>query len=294
LEEIRRLDEALEKEIASKPFIKRYEGIRKRHPAIRAFQRPGDLIAFLHDRRAPSYSLNDEIFRALIWEFKSRHPSGDIGTLCLALLRPGLGRIFRIYRRRLQYVTGVDEADLWLEIRKEALEVLHEWDLAKHPMKIPSGIIGRVSNRIRTWYRGIEKEQRAAVEFQREGITIEDEAVSPADPQADWIIEAKEILENLAALRVISETDKFILLGTALYSRPMEALSKELKGLSYSGIRQRKSRVTRTLKAYLTHQARLLAERRGDSPGEVSLAEGLRCLREQKDGWLSQNHRPRT
>ena len=288
MEEIRRLDEALEKEIASEPFIKCYEGIRKRHPAIRPFQRPGDLIAFLHDRQAPSYSLNDEIFRALIWEFKSRRPSGDVGTLCLALLRPGLGRIFRIYRRRLQYVTGVDEADLWLEIRKEALEVLHEWDLEKYQMKIPSGIVGRVSNRIRAWYRGIEKEERAAVEFQREGITIEDEAVSLPDAASPsgWIMEAKEILEDLAALRVISETDKFILLGTALYGRTMEslageALSKELKGLSYSGIRQRKSRVTRTLKAYLTHQAQLLAERRGDSPGEVSLAEVLRYLREK-------------
>ncbi|MBI3596277.1 MAG: hypothetical protein HY203_03880 [Nitrospirae bacterium] len=283
MEEIRRLDEALEKEIASEPFIKRYEGIRKRHPAIRPFPRPGDLIAYLHDRRAPSYSLNDEIFRALIGEFKSRRPSGDVGTLCLALLRPGLGRIFRIYRRRLQYVTGVDDADLWLEIRKEALEVLREWDITKHPMKIPSGIVGRVSNRIRAWYRGIEKEERAAVEFQREGITIEDEDVSMPDAvsPSNWIIDAKEILEDLVALRVISETDKFILLGTALYGRSMEALSKELKGLSYSGIRQRKSRVTRTLKAYLTHQARLLAERRGDSPGEVSLAEVLRYLREK-------------
>lgn len=293
MQEIRRLDEALEKEITSEPFIKCYEKMRKRHPAIHPFQGPGDLIAFLHDRRAPSYSLNDQIFRALIVEFKCRRPSGDVGTLCLILLRPGLQRVFHIYRRRLQYVTGVDEADLWLQIRKEALEVLHEWDLAKHPMKIPSGIVGRVSNRIRSWYRGIEKEERAAVEFQREGITIEDEPASLTDLQADWIIEAKEILEDLAALRVISETDKFILLGTALYGRSMEsltgeslageALSKELKGLSYSGIRQRKSRATRTLKAYLTHQAQLLAERRGDSPGEVSLAEVLRYLREQKD-----------
>lgn len=293
MEEIRRLDEALEKEIASDSFIKYYEGIREKHPAIRPFQSPADLIAFLHDRRSPSYSINDEIFRALIGEFKSRRLSGDVGTLCLALLRPGLGRIFRIYRRRLQYITGVDEADLWIEIRKEALEVLHQWDLAKHPMKIPSGIVGRVTNRIRAWYRGIEKEERAAVEFQREGITIEDDAVPPADLQPDWIIEAKEILEDLTALRVISETDKFILLGTALYGRTMEslageslageALSKELKGLSYSEIRQRKSRVTRALKAYLTHQARLLAERRGDSPGEVSLAEVLRYLREQKE-----------
>jgi hypothetical protein len=285
LEEIRRLDAALEKEIASEPFIKCYEEIRQRHPAIHPFQIPHDLIAFLHDRRAPSYSINDQIFRALIGEFRSRRPSNDVGPLCLVLLRPGLQRVFHIYRRRLQYVTGVDEADLWLQIRKEALEVLHEWDLAKHPMKIPSGIVGRVSNRIRAWYRGIEKEERAAVEFQRDGVTIEDEAVSLPDAASPsgWIMEAKEILEDLAALRVISETDKFILLGTALYHRPMEALSKELKGLSYSGIRQRKSRATRTLKAYLTHQAQLLAERRGDSPGEVSLAEVLRYLREQKD-----------
>lgn len=286
MEEIRKLDESLEKEIASKPFIQSYEEIRKKHPAIRPFHSPGDLIAFLHDRRSPSYSINDQIFRALIEEFKSRHPSGVVGALLLALLRPGLGKIFQIYRRRLQFVTGVDEADLWLQIRKEALEVLHEWDPAKHPRKIPSGVVGRVSNRIRSWYRGIEKEHRAAVEFQREGVTIENEDLLPTDLQADWIIEAKEILEDLTALRVISETDKFILLGTALYGRTMEslageALSKELKGLSYSGIRQRKSRAARALKAYLTHQARLLAESRGDSPGEVSLAEVLRHLREK-------------
>lgn len=186
----------------------------------------------------------------------------------------------------------MDEADLWLEIRKEALEVLHEWDLAKYPMKIPSGIIGRVSNRIRAWYREIEKEERAAVESQREGITIEDEEdfslPDPASP-AGWIIEAKEILEDLAALRVISETDKFILLGTARYGRPMEALSRELKGLSYSGIRQRKSRATRILKAYLTRQARLLAKR--CASGQDKFDHGFLTLqgRTEKIDRLGQN-----
>lgn len=48
MEEIRKVDEALEKEIASEPFIQSYEDIRKKHPAIRPFQTPGDLIAFLH------------------------------------------------------------------------------------------------------------------------------------------------------------------------------------------------------------------------------------------------------
>ena len=38
------------------------EGIRKRHPAIRPFQGPGDLIAFLHGRLTPLYGYHSALF----------------------------------------------------------------------------------------------------------------------------------------------------------------------------------------------------------------------------------------
>jgi hypothetical protein len=254
MESIRKLLYDLEKEISSEKFIKLYETIREKYPSIKFCLAPQDLISCLHNQDNPDYQLNDEILSSLILEYQSYPESKPVSSYLLIIFKPGLLKLFSQFRLRARQFSSVDESDLWLQIITLFFEELSQLDPNKDKRKIASKILGKLRNKLRDYFTSLFKELNSEQEL---NAYPEAAASSPSqiDPQ-----EIYSLLEDLVKSGVISGTDKYILLATEVYGKSMKDLSRDLEGISYVNIRQRKARTQRIIRAHLKKSKNTLSQ----------------------------------
>lgn len=254
MESIRKLLYDLEKEISSGKFIKLYETIREKYPSIKPYLAPQDLISCLHNQDNPDYQLNDEILSNLILEYQSHPESKPVSSYLLIIFKPGLLKLFSQFRLRARQFSSVGEGDLWFQIVTLFLEELSQIDLGKDRAKITAKILGRIRNRLRDYFTGLFKEAHSEQEV---GTHPEIASSLPGQIDSQEII---SLLKKLVKSGAISETDKYILLATEVYGKSMKDLSKDLEGISYVNIRQRKARAQRVIRAYLKKSKNSLSQ----------------------------------
>jgi hypothetical protein len=246
MEQINKLFKEAENEIASENFIALYQKVREKYPLIKVCLTPLELIRCLHNQTNPDYLCNDKILASLILEYRAP-ASNPIGSYLLILFKPGLLKLYSQFKERASQYPFLGDADLWLQIVTLCFEELNQLDLARDDQKIAAKIIGRIRNRLRDYFRNLFKILNAETDCQLNSELTFSEP-SQMDP-----IQINFLLQELVALGVISETDKYILLATKVYGKSMKELSGELKEISYANIRQRRARA---LKAILSHYGR--------------------------------------
>lgn len=253
MEQITRFIRDVETEVKTEKFIKLYQSIREQHSRIKSFSTPEDLVSSLHNQNNPDYALNDSVLSALIVEYLSRPQASLIGSYLIVLFKPGLLSLFTQFRRRALCFASISEADLWFQIIGFFLEEIKKVGLAAEETKIASKVLGRLRNRLRGHFSKLFKE----LQSERE---INQDAFHPNNVQAISPEDIVLLLEKLAYSGVISETDKYILLASCVYGRSMREVSKELNGISYESIRQRKVRVKKAIAAYLEKSKNSLSQ----------------------------------
>jgi hypothetical protein len=244
MEKIKRLLKELENEISSEKFIKLYQTIREKHSSIKSYLTPQALIDHLHNQNDPDYILNDEILSSLISEYQSQQTAQSIGSYLLILFKPGLLKIFSQFKRRAKQFTFIQEIDLWCQIVTIFFEVLKEFNLNQDKTKLAAKVLGRLRNRLRDYFINLFKEMGVKKELNQTP-TFRVDNFNKYEPQ-----ENISSLEDLVKLGIISEIDKYILLATNVYGKSMKDISKQLKDISYSAIRQRKVRAQKAIRAY--------------------------------------------
>ncbi len=254
MESIRKLLYDLEKEILSKKFVKVYETIREKYPPIKSCLTPQDLIGYLHNQNNPDYQLNDEILSSLILEYQGHLETKSIGSYLIVIFKPGLLKLFSQFRLRARQFSSLGEEDLWFQIVTLFLEELNQIDLSEDRTKITVKILGRLRNRLRDYFTGLFKEAHSEQEV---GTRPEIASSLPGQIDSQEII---PLLKKLVKSGAISETDKYILLATEVYGKSMKDLSKDLEGISYVNIRQRKARAQRVIRAYLKKSKNSLSQ----------------------------------
>lgn len=244
MESIQKLLYDLENEISSEKFIKLYETIRERHPIVKPFPAPKDLISCLHNQDKPDYALNDKILLSLILEYQNEADTKLIGPYLLIIFKPGLMRLFHLFKERAKQLPSLSEDDLWLQIITLFFEELSHIDPVKDSEKIASKIVGRIRHSLRDYFRDLFKSAYAESDLR-----VNPKLISSSPAKIDPA-EINTLLQHLADIGVISETDKHILLATKVYGKSMKELSEEYGELSYEAIRQRKARVEKTIWKY--------------------------------------------
>jgi len=244
MEQVQKLLREVENEISSEKFIKLYQKVRDKYPAIKSYLTPHDLSECLHNQINPDYILNDKILSNLIQEYKTSPDSGPIGSYLLILFKPGLLKLFSQFRQRAKQFPSIGGVDLWLQIVSLFFEELNHLDLNREDKKIASKITGRIRNQLRGYFKELFKSLQAEADLK-----VNPEPISSAPIKID-IDEIETILQHLVTINIISETDKYILLATKVYGKSMKELSKDLKDISYANIRQRKTRAQKAILAY--------------------------------------------
>ena len=244
MEQIKALLRELENEISSEKFITLYQRIRKTHPLIKSYLTPQELISYLHNQSNPDYALNDKILLSLIREYHKDMESNAVGPYLFIVFKPGLLKLFSQFRQRAKCFSSFDDVDLWFQIVALFFEELRHIALSKDDTKIASKIIGRIKNKLRDYFKELFRVLQAESALKE---NPSDTYTLPLETSPD---ELDTSLSCLVATGIISETDKYILLGSKVYGKSMKELSQGLKGISYANIRQRKLRAQKAIRAY--------------------------------------------
>ena len=98
-----------------------------------------------------------------------------------------------------------------------------------------AAILGRIKNHLRDYFKELFKTLTAEAEL---NLNPEFLSFSSSKPDPE---EIESFLKSLVQSGVITETDKYIILASAIYGRSLKEIARRL-GLNYAGIRQKKSR----------------------------------------------------
>lgn len=249
MERIAKLLNGLEDEIASEKFLSLYELIRKKRPPLEFCLTPQALIGYLHNQINPDYQLNDNILSILILEYQSRQEEKSLGAYFLIIFKPGLLRLFTQFKLRAKQFPSIGELDLWFQIVTFFLEELSRLDLNTDRTRLAAKILGRLRNRLRDYFKLLFKEMDSQQDLRnvyQGNFPAMPEQVDPQDISIS--------LDNLVKEGIISKTDSYILLAATVYGKSMKELSRELKDMSYSAIRQRKVRAQKAVRAHFNNK----------------------------------------
>lgn len=244
MEQINRFIRDVEAEVKSDKFIKLYQAVRERDFRLKIFSNPQELILQLHNRDNPDYVLNDSILSTLLLECQSQPKANPFSSYLIILFKPGLFFLFSQFKKRAAQFPSLSDSDLWFQIVALFLEEIKRLDLSKEKAKIASKILGRVRNKLRSYFSTLFKELSSLKELNKDYSFA---GKVSNEPIADII----PLLENLVKAGVIGEADKYILLASYVYRKSMKDIAKDLENISYSAIRQRKTRAKKAIASYL-------------------------------------------
>jgi len=243
MEQINRFIRDVEAEINSDKFIRLYQSIRGRNCKIKLFSTPEEVISRLHNRNNPDYALNDDILSALILEYRFQPQANPISSYLIILFKPGLLRLFSQFKKRAEQFPSLSKTDLWFQIITLFLEQLKIIDLNREKTKIASKLLGRLRNKLRDYFTGLFKELCSIKELDKDSFSAD---TITNDTPADIIL----LFDKLVANGIISGADKYILLASYIYKKPMQKIAKDLQDISYQAVRQRKIRAKKAIIAY--------------------------------------------
>jgi hypothetical protein len=276
----------LQEELSSESFKRLYRELRERHSALSPFPTPFSLIHFFHKQARPlslrpgeqnaggqgeDYATKDAILTSLINAYQKGGAYDRLGALFLLLFTPGIIRTHMLARKK---ALNFEPEEILSQTCLFFLETMKKEEIPPGSRKVGSQVIGKVKNLMRGWVRQRLKEEEMMEEFSEESayspLPIIDKA-SPPDLE-----EAERFLNIFIRAGVITETDKWIILGSKIVGQPL----REIAGVpeSYQKIKKRRQRALREMEKYLERKRRRFAMKEGVEKGEIALADVLKKL----------------
>jgi len=233
----------LQQELCSQSFRRLYRELRQDHQVLCPFPTVFDLIEFFRDPKS-SYRTRDEILGLLIRVYQKEGRYAPLSGLFVVLFTPGIVKIHMWARKRAPHV---DPQEVLSETCVLLLEVIKHQEIMPGSSKVAARIMGRVKNRMRAWVNERVKEEQMMEGFWEDArycpLPIIDEP-GPPDPE-----QAEAMLSIFVRAGVITETDKWLILGTKVLGRSL----KELAGTSshYQRLKKRRQRALQAIRRYL-------------------------------------------
>ncbi len=260
----------LRRELSSEGFTKLYQELKKGYPLLSQFPDPFSLIDFFHDKES-DYLIKDAILSYLIRHYQRGGRFHLLGAFFLTLFTPG---IVSIYSREKRKALSLEPEEILNQISLFILQTIEEKQITQKEKKVASQIIGQVKNQIRSWINKKLKEEKA-LELSRKKNCEPHPSGEKCLPD---LKEAERFLNLFVKARVITEADKFIILGSKVARKPLRKIITSSE--SYERIKKRRQRAVRAMEKYLLKQRKRYALRAGLKEEEVFLAEVLKDLRE--------------
>ena len=228
----------LKKEVEKRKDV--YQDLRSKYKILKQFKTFNDLKNFLHNKNNTDYTLKDNIILTLLFEYQTTQYKNILSCFIILIFEPALKSIFYLYKKRLPSHPEFNSSDLSSLILSFFLEELNQ---PLPDKKVFSKITGRVKNKVRKYFYNLLLEEKAKKEYQKEPETEE----IGSTPLKEKFINLLNQLENQ---KIITPTQKHILLASIIYNQPLKQIAKELN-LSYEDVRQKKSRGVRKMKRWL-------------------------------------------
>ena len=243
--DIKKIYEAMEQELSSEAFKIFYQEIISLHQIMDCFQDPKKLRGFLHyegNKTKEHYEVNDQVLHFLISLYQQRENSQSLACLLLILFQPGLMKVYYSYQRKGKSFPNIHDPDIWSHLVEFFLEVLAQKDLLIIRQKVSSKIVGKVKNKMRDWFRT----EVAYSLSMAEGESVSDlPASTPSDLTA-----LEMILSQLVMEKIITRTDKEIILATRIENKNLKELACDM-GMKHEALRKRRFRVEKAVRDYL-------------------------------------------
>jgi len=227
----------LRKEVKKRENV--YQRLRKKHKILEQFKSFRDLEEFLHQRDDTDYVRKDNVILTLLSEYRATRYKNSLSPFFILLFEPALKRIFYLYEKRLTYYLEVNTSDLVSQILSFFLEELKK-PLPKE--KVFSKVTGRLKNKVRNYFYNLLIGTKAEIEYQH--------ALGEKMPSPISLGVILRFLNRLQRRKVITSTQKRIILATIAYKQPLKDLSNVLD-LTPQNIRQKKYRALKAIKKYL-------------------------------------------
>ena len=217
-----------------------YQKLRSKYKILKQFKTFNGLKNFLHNKDNTDYTLKDNIILTLLSEYQTTQSKNILSPFIILIFEPALKSIFYLYKKKLYYYPQLNQSDLASLILAFFLEELENSLLNQ---KVFSKIIGRIKNKVRKYFYNLLLEEKAKKEYQKEPET---EEIDSAPIKEKFI----NLLNQLENQKIITPTQKHILLASIIYNQPLKQIAKELN-LSYEDVRQKKSRGVRRIRRWL-------------------------------------------
>ena len=228
----------LKKEVEKRKDI--YQNLKNKYKILKQFKTFNDLKNFLHKKDNTDYILKDNILLTLLSEYQTTQYKNLLSPFIILIFEPALKSIFYLYKKRLPSYPELNSSDLSSLILSFFLEELNQ---PLPDKKVFSKITGRVKNKMRKYFYNLLLEEKAKIKYQKEPETEEIDST----PLKEKFINLLNQLENQ---KIITPTQKHILLASIIYNQPLKQIAKELN-LSYEDVRQKKSRGVRKMREWL-------------------------------------------
>jgi DNA-binding CsgD family transcriptional regulator len=217
-----------------------YQNLRSKCKILKQFKTFNDLKNFLHNKNSTDYTLKDNIILAFLSEYQTTQYKNILSPFIILIFEPALKNIFYLYKKRLPSYPELNSSDLASLTLSFFLEELNQ---PLPDQKVFSKITGRVKNKVRKYFYNLLLEEKAKKEYQKEP---EVEEIDSAPIKEKFI----NLLNQLENQKIITPTQKHILLASIIYNQPLKQIAKTLN-LSYEDVRQKKSRGMRKMRRWL-------------------------------------------
>ncbi len=261
--ELQRLRDELKKE----RYLKTYRELRMNYHILTPFPTPISLVDFFH-RQSSSFKLKDYILKILIQEYqRGRY---WLSTLFLVLFTPAIIRVYAIAKKK---ALELDPAEILNEICICTLEELKSIDPHSLDQKVSSKVIGRVKNRIRAWVNKRLKDEKLKEPFLDNCIYPKYLPIKEEKSLPD-IEHIERFLNHFVKEGIITQADKFIILGSKLLGKSLKEMAKD--GRDYQRIKKRRQRAIKAIKRHLKEQKEQYQKEQGLREGDVTLLDIIR------------------
>lgn len=240
-------------------------------PALRAFDGPERLLAFLWDERADPL-LKDAALAALLRLARTEQLASRV---VLQAMLPGLKTLAaRLLRRSPEGEREpvLEREELWQVLFCALLERIRTYPLERRPRKIAANLLlDTLHATVAEMRREAAAREQVSFEAAAEAELVEQEAA------AVEVVDVEAPLRRAVAAGVLSAAEAELILETEVDAVPLAEVAGRL-GVTYNAVKKRRRRAERRLLAFLTREGsqdlyvQAGPERRPDRPSSGAYA----------------------
>lgn len=254
-----RIRQGLERDLSSDEMRKIFDQLEERHPVLKRFVSPVELVKAMHERKIESYRERDGITAALIGEYQENPDLQILRSFLSLLFWPAIDHIFNSKKGQVQ-----NKQELWSEVYWAFLNTILRYPLFSRPKKIAMNVKLDTLSKVCRWQKDESKYRKAIALFasgtepgELAGEVRPREIQDPGKASDEWtekeIGRAQIFLQRFVDEGVITEADYYLILGTRVYGAQLKQYALD-HGLSPEAAKKRRQRAEKAIREYLEAQ----------------------------------------